>query len=199
MGCVPAFAADRRAPSRSGAKPWPASCNRGLVAGAVVPVSGMSERPVLHRAEERTCPGAFASGVRKVVRCERQDPVIAFGRSEDSPAVPGGSMLPTPRGMLEAGQKQFVHLAMRGQFSYPRQQGRAADSRRARAAAVTGNSEPAGERGNAARADRICRWFGDVLQRTEVRVPFTDDRSIRSNRATDPVSSIIDREGRRRS
>lgn len=200
MGSVPASAADHRVQYWSAAKPWPASCDCVSRADDVVPVSGMSHRlEGQHRAKERTPPEVSASGVQKVVRYERQDPVIAFGWSEDSPAVPGGPMLRAGWGTPQAGQTQFVHVAMKGRFGYPPRQGQAAESSVARAAPVTGKSETAGERCDPARADGICRWFGDVPQRTDVRGAITEDQVIRSNRAADPVSSINDREGRRRS
>jgi hypothetical protein len=160
-------------------------------------------------AADQTTPQGFASGMQGVVRYESQDPVIAYGRSDDSPANPGSSMLRTPPGIPLAGQTRFVHVAMKGRFGYARRQWRAlelsrvepsyVESRVARMAAGTRTPEPAGDRGDTAQADGIRRWFDDVPQRTELRVPFIDDRVIRSNRAADPVSSIIDREGRRRS
>jgi hypothetical protein len=57
----------------------------------------------------------------------------------------------------------------------------------------------AGGRAIASGADGIDRWFVHGFQRTDALAPAADDRVIRSIRAPDPVSSIIDREGRRRS
>ena len=134
-----------------------------------------------------------------MVRYERQDPVIAFGRSEDSPAAANGPRPHVVSGKSQAGQKRFVHVAMESPFGYPRRGGNAAESEAAQVGAGTGITALAVAGATAVRADGICRWFGGVFQRTDARGPRADDRVIRSNRAADPVSSIIDREGRRRS
>lgn len=170
---------ERRTPVRPDSKPWPASCNPMHAA----PRSGWSARSgAQHRAGDCWHRGVSASGMPEVVRYERQDPVIAFGQSG-----------------ARAGHRCFVHVATYSWIGYPRPRGNAAESGTARTATGTRGSGPAAERTATARADGVCRWFGGVLQRTDVRGPRADDRVIRSNRAADPVSSIIDREGRRRS
>jgi len=135
----------------------------------------------------------------EVVRYERQDPVIAFGRSEDSLVAANGLGPEAASGDDQAGQMRFVHVAVEGRVGYPPRRGNASESEAARSGAGAGITGLAAAQATAVRADGIYRWIGGVLQRTDARVPRTDDRVIRSNRAADPVSSIIDREGRRRS
>lgn len=175
---------------------WPASCDSVSVA----PCSGRWIVPeVQRRTGDRGHPEDSSSGFREVVRYERQGPVIAFGRSEDSPVAANGLGPEAASGESQAGQMHFVHVAMESRDGYPLRRGNASESGAARAGAATGFTGLAVAQATAVRADGIYRWIGGVLQRMDAQGPRTDDRVIRSNRAADPVSSIIDREGRRRS